>query len=138
MSNATLAAGTTVEFYDGAIWRPISEPKSIGDLGEDGSFVDVTHLSSPNQTREYIAGMRDTSELTVTHAFVPADADDEAFRARATSKLSTNMRVTLPTTPARVATFTLVLGGWKLTSPAPDAPLEAAVSGRISGPVTWS
>ena len=61
-------AGTTIGYAttSGGIYTNFGEVTDVGDVGESSSPIDMTHAESPNGRREYIAGLADGNELTLT------------------------------------------------------------------------
>jgi hypothetical protein len=142
MTKAILGSGIQVEYQDSATWYTAPEPVDIGNVGDVGSFVDVTHLASPNKTREYIAGLRDTEEKTMSFRFIDDDADQTRLRGLADNGATVPFRITFPATvdngtQAR-ATFSMVLSSQQVESPSPDGVLNLMIMGRVTGTTTWS
>ena len=142
MTKAILGSGTLVEYNNGSSWVEAIEPRSIGEIGDEGTFVDATHLNSPNQTREYIAGLSDTLEKDLEFNFVADDANQIALRSRAKNKTQTDFRVTFPAAvdsgDQQRLTFTMALTSWKMSDPTPDGIITFVVNGRITGTVSES
>ena len=140
MTKAILAAGLQVEFLDGGTWYTAPEPVDIGNIGDVGNFVDVTHLAS--SAREYIPGLRDTEEKTMSFRFIDDNADQIRLRGLADAQTSTQFRGTFPATvdagtKAR-ATFTMALSAQQVESPTPDGALNLIIAGRVSGTTAWT
>lgn len=142
MTKAILGIGTVVEFNDGSNWLEIKEPRGIGEVGDDGGFVQATHLNSPNKTHEYIAGLNDTMEKDLQFNFIEDDADQNTVRSRAKNKTETQFRVTYPpstdSSSKKRLTFTMALTSWKMDDPSPDGILTFTIVGRITGTVSES
>lgn len=66
-SHRTSAAGITPK-----VWTEIGEAVSIMPPAPSRSSVDVTHLKSPNKTREFKPSMKDSGEASVTLNYTPA------------------------------------------------------------------
>ena len=135
-TQAVIAAGTSVEYYNGSSWVTAIEPTNIGSVGDVGVTVDATNLAST--AREYISGLSDTQETSMTFRLVPGDTDQTALRTRAENQTSTNFRITFPTTPNVIASFTVALTAVRVENPAVDAPLDFVIQGRVSGTTTWT
>ena len=54
------------------------EVKSIGVPSLTGEVIDVTNHSSTNRYREFIRGVRDAGEITVTMLYTAGSATDDA------------------------------------------------------------
>ena len=81
MSTAAIGFGCVLQRSDGG------SPESYATLGEiidpgqhtrTRDTVDTTHSESPHRYREFISGLRDAGEFTLTIALVP---DSTAFNA---------------------------------------------------------
>ena len=56
----------------------LSEVTGIGIPSMTGEVIDVSTHSSPNRYREFIRGMRDAGEFTITMQYTAGSADDDA------------------------------------------------------------
>ena len=56
----------------------LSEVTSIGIPSLTGEVIDVSTHSSSNRYREFIRGMRDAGEFTITMQYTAGSADDDA------------------------------------------------------------
>lgn len=61
----------------------VAEVVSITPPGVTREAVEATHLKSPDRYKEFIAGLKETGEASITLNFVPAASDDvfTAFEA---------------------------------------------------------
>lgn len=71
-SEATIGLGTTFSYMVGEVATLIGEAVSIQPPQPVRETVDVTHLSSPNGTREFRGTLRDPGEAEVTFNFTDA------------------------------------------------------------------
>lgn len=75
-SEATIGLGTTFSYQTAAgppaVFTIVGEAVSIQPPQPVRETVDVTHLSSPNGTREFIGTLRDGGEAEVTFNFTDA------------------------------------------------------------------
>lgn len=67
----------------------LSEVQSIGIPGLSGEVVDVTHLSSTNRWREFIRGLRDAGEFSISMLYEAGSASDDACIAAITADAAT-------------------------------------------------
>lgn len=65
-SQATIGLGTTFSYMVSTTKTPIGEAVSITPPNPTRETVDVTHLASPNGTREFLGTLRDGGEVEVT------------------------------------------------------------------------
>lgn len=71
-SEATIGLGTTFSYMVGAVPTLIGEAVSIQPPQPVRETVDVTHLSSPDGTREFKGTLRDPGDAEVTFNFTDA------------------------------------------------------------------
>jgi hypothetical protein len=78
-SQAQLGYGTVLEIALASaptVFTYIAETTSHNPPSFTDATVEVTHMQSPNRSREYIAGLTDTGESTHEMNFVPGSATD--------------------------------------------------------------
>lgn len=138
-TQARLAIGTTIEIEDSpgaGTYTNIAEPLDIGAQGETGTFVDVTNLDSPDETREYIPGLLDPPDKTLIFRDIPSDAGQVLLKAAAAARSTVQFRITLPpTTPASATEIitNIALAGSIVESPTPDGALNISIAGKQTG-----
>ena len=138
---ATNAFYSGVQFLlgDGAtpteVFTALEEVTEISGLGETTELIEVTHFAS-NGSKEYIAGLADGKEFTVTCNYV-ADAVQQLF-ARGNKGESGNVRVIF-TNGAAVETynFACVYMGWE-AAPSNSDKNTRSFTFKISGNITLS
>ncbi len=69
-SNADTGYGVTLGIYNGSTYDTIAEVTSVSGPGWSRDAIDVTHLSSDNNYREYIAGIMDAGEVSITANYI--------------------------------------------------------------------
>lgn len=102
MSGSKIGYGATLEFANGAspaVWTKVAEVTHLGGIQMSASSVDVTHMESPDDAKEFIAGLIDGGEVPIEGNFLPSNAtqDDSTglisiFKSRETR----DWRMTLP------------------------------------------
>jgi len=99
--------------------------------------IDVTHMASPNGTREFIPGLIDPGEASLDINFVPGNASDlriqELLNLTGSAVRSRQMRITFPNHVTW--TFQGVVTGYEPTVPVDDkmaATITIKVTGQIS------
>ena len=68
--------GVTIGWGDGATaetFTLFAEVNTVGLPNENTEFIDVTHATSPNKRREFIAGLVDPGEVSMELNMVQAD-----------------------------------------------------------------
>ena len=67
MSNQIIGYGAIVErSTDGTVFARIPECKSVSVPSSEQDYIDVTSLDSPDGYREYIKGLKDMGEISLT------------------------------------------------------------------------
>ena len=72
----------------------LSEVTSIGIPSMTGEVIDVSTHSSANRYREFIRGMRDAGEFTITMQYTAGSADDDACLLAINSNAATAVVLT--------------------------------------------
>lgn len=80
VTSATTGQKTIFEIGDGSdggsvSYTKVGEVTNITAPGITRETQDATHLESPDDFREYIAGLMDTDPATITFNYVPSAAD---------------------------------------------------------------
>lgn len=83
-SNADSGYGARFGIKSGATYTYVAEVNSLTPPSFARDTIDVTHLESSDEAKEYIAGLMDAGEATITVNFVPSmtDALLAAFTAK--------------------------------------------------------
>lgn len=100
--------------------------------------VDATHLKSPGRRREFIAGMIDGGEVTVTLNYVPGGATDLLLTAAKTTGDTRKVKFVIPDESGTgTADWNMVTSCFvKKYAPdtmSPDAKITATATLRITG-----
>jgi len=136
MSNAILGYGSVFAIHDGSsTFDAIAEVIEISPPNQQADDVDVTHMASPGQTREFIQGLIDPGEMSITINWVPSDATDVIIQALKTSGATRQMRITWPNNVKW--TFSGFIKGFEPSSPIDDR-MTATITVRVSGNTTIS
>jgi predicted secreted protein len=135
--------GFGVEFAVGdaaspEVFTKVAEVLSVGGPSLSRDTPEATHTDSTAGYKEFIAGMKDGGEVTVTMNFLPADATQKLSGGLlgdfATDTLI-NYKITFPSSPTVAWTFAGLMTGFE-----PDVPIDdrmtASVSFKVSGQPT--
>lgn len=117
MSDAHQSHGTLLQLSDGgspAEWINIAELKAIGGPAFQRDSVDVTHLNSPGQCREFLAALCSSGDVTFSGNYVPGGGGSHDqllthFQAAAASAMK-SFRILWPSKLDRELTFTVDTG----------------------------
>lgn len=140
-SQAWLALGSLLEMGDGVTpvegFTVIAEITDISKSGAKADTVDVTNMQSPSGYREFISGLRDAGELSLSANWITTDAQQIALQTKFDAGTKTNFKIVLPqsaggsTTPGEYA-FAAVVTGLDF-SLAPGKQGTLSVKMKISG-----
>lgn len=132
-STAESATGTTFT------WNSvlIAEVNTVGDLDLTADDIDVTHYTSDDQYKEYIPGMKDGGEITITGNLLSGDSGQASLITDFNSGTKYTGLITLPNTDASTWSFTAYVKGFKHTMPINDKLGFEAVL-KISGKPTFT
>ncbi len=118
------------------VFADIEEVLSISGVGKNNELVDVTNFDSPNQTKEYIAGLADGSEISVEANYVPNATQQTALIAAVDAGSTRNFRVVYTgVSPDEVWNFAGVCLGWELV-PSPTEQNRVNFTVKITGDIT--
>ena len=134
MSNALLGYGLILEMAlpsAPTVWTTIQECFSAAPPNDLDAQVDVTHYTSPQARREFIAGLTDGGEVTFEMNFIPGSITDQYLVAA--KSLSRIIRITYYN--GVIVSFTGLRRGYQITTPVDDK-MTAAVTFKVSGAVT--
>jgi len=132
MSDAVVGYNIDFAIDDGTGLNFVSllEVTSI-DLPESNTDeVEVTHMKSPNRTKEFIAGLTDPGECSVEVNWIQGNATDVELNALKVSGEVRAMQITFE--GGTTWTFDGYVKGYKPTAPLGDE-LKATASIRVTG-----
>ena len=140
--NATLIAGMLVGYSTASTdpdsssgtWSPWNGLTDIGDIGNNGSFIEQTTLA--DTTKRYIAGMKDTSEIEMTFYKYAGDTNQTALKTAAEN--GSNIWVKIQWKNGDTAKFQAAISGYALVGGGNEDGVKAKVTMRINGDVTFT
>lgn len=124
-TKARIGMGTLLSYSNGLIpeiFTLLAERVTISGPGFSRDSLDATHMDSPNNWREFIAGLKDGGEVTIESNYVPTDATQNANTgalALFNSGATRNWKLVLPVSPI----VTWILPAF-VTNFEPDIPLD--------------
>lgn len=133
MTNANIGWGASFGIEGGTpgTYVKLAEVKAITPPGATRNTVDATHLESPDKWMEYIAGMKDTGEASITLNYVPS-ATDALFAAF--NDETGNYEVTFPN--GVMLRFGGIVTGWTPPELTPEGVMEATITIKPTGAPT--
>ncbi|CAM3091707.1 phage tail tube protein [Paracoccus nototheniae] len=111
----------------------VAEVASITPPGMTRDTVEATHLNSPDAFKEFIAGLKEGGEASITVNYVPA-ASDTLVTAFDAGRISA--QITFPaigTAPEVTLTFTAIVTAWEPGDLVPDDKMSATFTCKCSG-----
>lgn len=136
MPASTAAAGYGARFgIEGptaGTYAYVAEVSSLTPPGWTRDTIDVTHLESPDKAKEYIAGMIDAGEASITINFVPSASDTllAAFTAE-----RDNFRILFPG-GAFALNFTGIVTAYEISDLVADDKMSATFTVKATGKPT--
>lgn len=133
MSEAMIGYGSRFQIGDNSsptLWADVAEVTDITPPSDSVDVVDVTHMQSPNRTREFILGLNDPGEASFTINFIPGGDGDAAIQALRGSGEVVPLRIIYPNDFAW--TFEGLLTGYTPTVPTDDK-MTAEVTFKVTG-----
>lgn len=114
------------------VYVKVAEVRGITPPGMTRDAVDATHLESADMYREFIPGLKDGGEASITLIFTPShtDAVIEAFENNAVDKY----QITFPN--GVMMRFSGFFTGYTPPTLQPDALMEAQVTIKCTGKPT--
>jgi hypothetical protein len=112
-------------------------PEVVSIAGPTASFdmVDVTTMESTLATREFIAGLRDSGELTFEINFLTANAVHVGLRDDNLNRTKRQFQLVFPDSPAVTYTFAGFVSGFEMNIPIDDRRI-INVTIKITGTLT--
>lgn len=135
---AIIGLGAVFQVNDGAssptAWHTLGEVTSITPPNLSVDQIDVTHMASPNRTREFISGLTDPGEMTVEMNHVPGSETDAFIIAWRTAGDTRSCRIQWPPSGTPVDTFPAFVSGYEPTLVADDK-LSSTLTLKVAGAV---
>lgn len=136
-SQAETGHGATFKRGDGAateLFTAIAEVINITPPQLSREEVEASHLSSPDNYAEFLAGMKDGGTPTITMAFLPGDATNASVLSDFEAGNNTNYEIEYP--DGSKWAFAAFVSGYAPGEIANNERITAEVTFRISGKPT--
>ena len=98
-TGAKIGHGSIFAIGDGGspeVFTALAEVTALTGPNMTKDSIDATHMASPERYREFVGGLKDPGEVTVTMNFVPGGTDEDAIRALFDADVPGNVRITWP------------------------------------------
>jgi len=140
MTSALIGKGILFSRGDGASpeqFVKVAEVVNVSPPALSRDSVQATHTDSPGGAHEYIPGLRDGGECTVTVNFLPANATQGnasggLLHDYNNQDVARNYRVTFPNSPATTWTFAGFITGFQPVAPIDDR-MTAEITFKVTG-----
>jgi hypothetical protein len=139
VSIATSGFGVKLQRGDGAVtevFADLLEVKSISGPSMSAETIDVTHMTSPNNTREFLASLIDPGELTFDVNFLPGNTGHQTLLEDMRDSVKSNYKLIFTDSPATTWSFTGYVTGVDVNAALDDV-LSASITIKITGFPTW-
>lgn len=138
INTPTLGSGTTLRLHDGGSpgsYATVAYAIQISGPDQENPLVDITHLAST--AREYIAGLTDGGEVTITgHLTEDATVNDVAgLEYVFTQKLTRLFQIT-PASATRRIQFSAIITRFRFSDFTADDTMKFEATLKITGAVT--
>lgn len=129
-------AGSVIEvsFDDGTTLLPLVGVENIPQIGEEGSFLEVTGIHE--FVRRYTSGIKTPSQFELPFRDVASDTTQQSLIDAADAGDKVQLVVTYSN--GRVATFDCVMSGHYAAEVGLESILMHAVKGQIDGSIVWT
>lgn len=130
--------GVVIKRGDGAspeVFTAIGSVTSVEGPGGEASEIDVTTLSST--AKEFIIGLKDEGTVTLNLNLDTSNTPQTGLRTDRDNGTLRNFELDLTDSPVTTLSFSAYVKSFSI-SVQPDSKIEASVSLRISGAVTWA
>lgn len=133
MTTAAIGYGAVFGIKNGGgTFDNLAEVTSIKPPSYARDAIDVTHMESPNQFREYIAGLMDAGEVSLELNYVPAATDAiiaAMVAGKGTFKITHANAVSI--------TFDAIVTGYEPQIPVDDK-MSTSATFKVTGKPVWA
>jgi hypothetical protein len=115
----------------------IAEVSDISACGQKRDVVEATHLNSPSNTKEFIAGLVESDDVSLTLNYLIKDASQVKLRTALLAGV-TNFKITWNDVAATVVTFAGIVQEIPAVKAQKAAVQSTTVKLKVTGPVTFT
>jgi len=132
LSGAKLANGVKVKWGT----NYIGEVKTISDIGNSTSAdVEVTHLTS--EAKEYLGGLPDYGEITITGNWIPTDLGQTDLQADELTRATDTLLIEMPN-HSKKASGAAYVKTFAVNNVGIDSPLQFTCTFRMTGNLAFA
>lgn len=139
MTDAKIGYGSILKRGNGGspeVFTAIKETVTFGLPKPESDDVEVTHLTSPNRKREYIAGLIENGEVQATMNWIPNDPTQDhltGLLADQKSGVVRNWQALVGTTPIITWSFSGYVKSFAPDDVEAASPLRATLTIKVTG-----
>lgn len=126
-TSVTIGHGSAFAIGDGGgpeVFTDLAEVTGITPPNISRDTVDATHMASTEKWREFVPGLRDPGEVSITLNWIPSGAAQDALMTKFASDTASNFRITYPNAEADI--FSAFCVGF-----APEDPLDGKMTATV-------
>ncbi|KKM90809.1 hypothetical protein LCGC14_1234810 [marine sediment metagenome] len=133
VSTATIGLGTLLQRDDGASgWDTITEITNLDGPSGSLDVIDVTHMESADNYREFIAGLLDGGEVSMELQWSPQTANQLLLLTDHQARTNQNWRIVTPAAIGLTWTFSGFVTAYSPASPV-DGKNTCSATIKITG-----
>lgn len=140
MTSAVIGIGTLLQVGDGAgteVFTTIPEVKSISGPEITRDTIDVTHMNSPNNFREFVTTLKDGGEVSFEMNYIGNDTTQNGIRVDLKAGTLRNFKMVMNNVASTTFDFAAVVTEFGLSTELEEI-VTASVTLKISGDITES
>lgn len=135
---ATAAIGTLIQrSTDGVTYTTIAEVQSFDGPSATLDMIEATHMESPDYYREYIPGLKDGGDLSLSLNYLPSNTTQNVLQEDLDNRTKQYWKVVWTDAVSSEATFRGYVTNFG-QSGSMDGKLDASITIRITGKVTFT
>jgi hypothetical protein len=134
MAASGAVSGYGITFDKGG--TDVAEVVRISGVGINRETIEVTHLTSDNEWKEFIFGLKEGTDITIEYNFLPTNSTHKAI----ITDIVAGTSATYTTTLVDGSTFaaTMLPFNFSLADVTPGEKLSASAQFKITGAVTYT
>ena len=131
--------GARFWLHNGTALQEAADIKSVTPPSPSVETIDVTTHGSAGAIREFIAGLIDAGEGTITVNWMAGGSTDVLFSAALASRQLKAAKINVPaSTGTRDFNFNCIVTGWEKSDVVTDDAMTGTLTIKVSGAITES
>lgn len=138
MTAALIGWDSEFHLHNGTILTQLAEVFSVTIPNAEVDQIEATHYQSPNRSREYISGLKDSGEMTVEMNYIAGSTTDALIVAARAAGNARAFKIVVPTaTVGWKFEGQAIVTGYERNIPLDDK-MTAVMTLKVTGEVTES